>query len=53
MLDIIAEVNRMVQNGNTSAIFSPVNEYEFVSSDQVGCYNIIHGVKSISIFNMR
>ena len=36
MLDIIAEVNRMVQNGNTSAIFSPVNEYEFVSSDQVG-----------------
>ena len=35
MLDIVAEVNRMVQNGNTSALFSPVNEYDWVSSDQV------------------
>ena len=35
MLDIVAEVNRMVQNGNTSALFSPVNEYDWLSSDQV------------------
>ena len=40
MLDIVAEVNRMVQNGNTSALFSPVNEYDWVSSDQVNFGNI-------------
>ena len=40
MLDIVAEVNRMVQNGNTSALFSPVNEYDWLSSDQVNVYYI-------------
>ena len=40
MLDIVAEVNRMVQNGNTSALFSPVNEYDWVSSDQVSFCNV-------------
>ena len=44
MLDIVAEVNRMVQNGNTSALFSPVNEYDWVSSDQVNFDYIVFDI---------
>ena len=35
MQDIVTEVNRLLKNGNVSAIFAPVNDYNYLPSDDV------------------